>query len=157
MKDEITKITKNKVNRKYAGNSGYEESSKVDEFLKDIFKVYEKHDMAISHEDCHGSFIIVKNNPVEIDWMWSAMDKTERRAHTRREPEPIMNTSDANQKTSESPSCGAACSLSFEDWWNDQENGCPTLVLDNDEQFARAVWNAAIKSIEKCNEKYTTC
>jgi hypothetical protein len=37
-------------------------------------------------------------------------------------------------------------SLSFEDWWNDQENGCPTLVLDNDEQFARAVWDAAIKS-----------
>jgi hypothetical protein len=35
------------------------------------------------------------------------------------------------------------CSLSFEDWWTDQENGCPTLVLDNDEQFARAVWDAA--------------
>lgn len=40
------------------------------------------------------------------------------------------------------------CSLSFQDWWNDQENGCPSLVLDNDEQFARAVWNAAIKSTE---------
>lgn len=77
MKNEIKKITKNKVKRKYVGDYEYEESPKVDEFLKDIFKVYEKHDMAISHEDCHGSFIIVKNNPVEIDWMWSAMDKTE--------------------------------------------------------------------------------
>jgi hypothetical protein len=37
------------------------------------------------------------------------------------------------------------CSPSFDDWWNDQKNGCPTLVLDNDEQFARAVWDAATK------------
>ena len=40
------------------------------------------------------------------------------------------------------------CSASFDSWWNDQENGCPTLVLDNDEQFARAVWNAAIKAAD---------
>ena len=40
------------------------------------------------------------------------------------------------------------CSASFDSWWNYQENGCPTLVLDNDEQFARAVWNAAIKAAE---------
>jgi hypothetical protein len=39
----------------------------------------------------------------------------------------------------------AVCSV-FNLWWNDQENGCPTLVLNNDEQFARAVWNAAIKA-----------
>jgi hypothetical protein len=38
------------------------------------------------------------------------------------------------------------CSMSFEDWWNDHENGCPTLVLDNDEQFARAVWDAAVNA-----------
>jgi hypothetical protein len=31
----------------------------------------------------------------------------------------------------------------FWKWWNDQDNGCPTLVLDNDEEFAIAVWNAA--------------
>jgi hypothetical protein len=36
------------------------------------------------------------------------------------------------------------CDEGFEEWWNDHENGCPTLVLDNDEQFARAVWNAAL-------------
>jgi hypothetical protein len=33
--------------------------------------------------------------------------------------------------------------MTFDDWWNDQENGCPTLVLDTEEQFARAVWDAA--------------
>jgi len=38
------------------------------------------------------------------------------------------------------------CPKSFEEWWNDHENGCPTLVLDNDEQFARAVWNAAVNA-----------
>jgi hypothetical protein len=40
---------------------------------------------------------------------------------------------------------GTTCSA-FNLWWNDQENGCPTLVLNNDEQFAQAVWNAAIKA-----------
>jgi len=39
------------------------------------------------------------------------------------------------------------CDKGFEEWWNDHENGCPTLVLDNDEQFARAVWNAALADI----------
>jgi hypothetical protein len=28
---------------------------------------------------------------------------------------------------------------------NDQDNGCPPLVLENDEEFTRAVWNAAQK------------
>jgi len=47
------------------------------------------------------------------------------------------------------------CSLFFDDWWNDQENGCPTLVLDNDEQFARAVWDAAIKSTNTMSNEPT--
>jgi len=47
------------------------------------------------------------------------------------------------EQQSESPSDTA----SFDNWWNDQNNGCPTLVLDNDEEFAKAVWDAAIKSI----------
>ena len=47
-------------------------------------------------------------------------------------------------------------SLSFDDWWSDQENGCPTLVLDNDEQFARAVWDAAIKSTGNNTNNNTT-
>jgi hypothetical protein len=48
------------------------------------------------------------------------------------------------------------CSLSFDDWWNDQENGCPTLVLDNDEQFARAVWDAAIKNNKHHEQRTNT-
>lgn len=32
----------------------------------------------------------------------------------------------------------------FEDWWSDQKNGCPKLVLDNDKDFAAAVWRAAL-------------
>jgi len=39
------------------------------------------------------------------------------------------------------------CPKSFDEWWNDHENGCPTLVLDNDEQFACAVWNAALADL----------
>jgi hypothetical protein len=46
------------------------------------------------------------------------------------------------------------CSASFDFWWNDQENGCPTLVLDNDEQFARAVWNAAKEAaLRECRKE----
>lgn len=56
-----------------------------------------------------------------------------------------MITTPQLEQQGESPLGSCACSPSFEDWWNDQENGCPTLVLDNDEQFARAVWDAAIK------------
>jgi predicted nuclease with TOPRIM domain len=43
----------------------------------------------------------------------------------------------------------ATSSESFDTWWNDQDNGCPTLVLDNDKEFAQAVWNAAIESTKK--------
>lgn len=40
-------------------------------------------------------------------------------------------------------------SADFYFWWEDQDNGCPTLVLDNDEEFAIAVWNAAVASEKK--------
>jgi hypothetical protein len=33
----------------------------------------------------------------------------------------------------------------FQFWFNDMDNGCPQLVLDNDEEFAIACWNAAIE------------
>lgn len=46
----------------------------------------------------------------------------------------------------------ATSSESFNAWWTDQDNGCPTLVLDNDEEFAQAVWNAAIESIKNLNK-----
>jgi len=53
------------------------------------------------------------------------------------------------------PALHAGHSSCFDDWWNDQENGCPTLVLDNDEQFARAVWDAAIKSTNTMSNEPT--
>ena len=34
---------------------------------------------------------------------------------------------------------------SFQTWFNDMDNGCPQLVLNTDEEFAVAVWNAAIE------------
>jgi len=52
-----------------------------------------------------------------------------------------------NQKPNSEALHAGNCPKSFEDWWNDHENGCPTLVLDNDEQFARAVWNAALADL----------
>lgn len=36
----------------------------------------------------------------------------------------------------------------FEDWWNDQDDGCPTLVLNTDQELAKAAWIAAIESVK---------
>lgn len=41
--------------------------------------------------------------------------------------------------------CPVTNCSAFQAWWNDMDNGCPILVLDNDEEFAVAVWNAAIE------------
>ena len=38
-------------------------------FLKDLFELYEKHDLAISHEDYHGGFQVTKRTPDLIKWM----------------------------------------------------------------------------------------
>jgi hypothetical protein len=77
---DIKKITKKKIVRKRIGNgfmdSKYVESPRVDQFLKDIFKVYEKYDMALAHEDSHGAFLVEKLNDSLVEWMWAAQDKT---------------------------------------------------------------------------------
>lgn len=39
-------------------------------------------------------------------------------------------------------------SSAFDEWWTDMDNGCPPLHLDNDYDFARAVWDAAIRVIK---------
>ena len=49
------------------------------------------------------------------------------------------------EHTTGSGSCASPCSA-FDAWWNDMDNGCPQLVLNNDEQFARAVWGSAIRA-----------
>lgn len=41
-------------------------------FLNDINDVCKKHNMSISHEDGHGSFIITKYNKSNIDWLFCA-------------------------------------------------------------------------------------
>lgn len=43
------------------------------------------------------------------------------------------------------------CSPSFKIWWDDPNNGCPALVLDTDEEFARAVWTAALGQQSRTN------
>lgn len=48
------------------------ENPKVNVFIQDIIKVYKKHGLAISHEDIHGSFEIVKLHKAYIAWLKNA-------------------------------------------------------------------------------------
>ena len=49
------------------GEEGAEERKKA--FIEDIIKVYEKHNLSIAHEDCHGAFIIEELDQWNIDWL----------------------------------------------------------------------------------------
>jgi len=42
---------------------------KVLSFIADIEKIYKKHNLSISHEDKHGSFIIEQNNSTNVNWL----------------------------------------------------------------------------------------
>lgn len=53
-----------------------EVSPKVDNFLKDIIKVYDKHGMSLSHEDGQGGFLVEKYDDSYVRWLWAAQDKT---------------------------------------------------------------------------------
>ena len=44
----------------------------VDAFIQDIFAVYERHGMSISHEDGHGAFIIEKDDLFNRGWLQNA-------------------------------------------------------------------------------------
>ena len=48
------------------------ENEKVDAFLKELFELYEKHNMSISHEDYHGGFEIDINDEHNVNWMKAA-------------------------------------------------------------------------------------
>lgn len=52
------------------------ENKAIDEFLKDIVEVCEKHKMAISHEDIHGCFEITTIENGDTDWLLKAIDDT---------------------------------------------------------------------------------
>lgn len=41
-------------------------------FMDDILSAYEKHGMALSHEDQHGAFIIVPLDQDHVDWLCGA-------------------------------------------------------------------------------------
>lgn len=41
----------------------------------------------------------------------------------------------------------------FEQWLNDQEHGCPTLVLDTEDDMMRAAWDAALEHAAKICEE----
>ncbi|GEK52382.1 hypothetical protein [Vreelandella venusta] len=46
----------------------------IDLFIEDIKKVYQKHGLALSHEDAHGAFQIVLLDPEHIIWLEDALD-----------------------------------------------------------------------------------
>lgn len=51
------------------------EDVEVDNFLHDICEVYRKHRMVLSHEDCHGSFKVVKqpeDYSLYVNWLSNA-------------------------------------------------------------------------------------
>lgn len=49
-----------------------ENEKKRKEFVEDIFEVYEKHGLGISHEDYHGCFIIRPLNDELKQWLEAA-------------------------------------------------------------------------------------
>ena len=50
----------------------YVENKAVDNFLKEIKELCNKHKLSISHEDCHGSFIITSFNESNLEWLSDA-------------------------------------------------------------------------------------
>jgi hypothetical protein len=52
------------------------ESPKVDAFLEEIWTLCEKHGLALSHEDGHGSFLVVPLAKGDRDWLMAASDET---------------------------------------------------------------------------------
>lgn len=48
------------------------ENKKRAEFLSDILEVFKRHNIAISHEDKHGGFELVRLDQEHIDWMSDA-------------------------------------------------------------------------------------
>jgi hypothetical protein len=50
----------------------YETDPKVEKFLIDIWKVCEKHELSISHEDTQGGFIVENISDANKTWLFSA-------------------------------------------------------------------------------------
>jgi hypothetical protein len=52
------------------------ENKTIDAFLEEIWTVCEKHNLAISHEDKHGAFEIVRMESSFKTWLFQALDCT---------------------------------------------------------------------------------
>lgn len=44
----------------------------LDNFFRELFNLYDKYDISISHEDSHGSFVLRKNNLYNKNWIKNA-------------------------------------------------------------------------------------
>jgi len=44
----------------------------LDQFFKELFSLYEKYDVSISHEDSHGAFMLDHDNEYNRDWIKEA-------------------------------------------------------------------------------------
>jgi hypothetical protein len=53
------------------------EVPKIDSFIGEILEVCKKHGFSISHEDCHGGFLICKYSDRDAEWLMTASDETE--------------------------------------------------------------------------------
>lgn len=80
-KPEPIKRYVNRLGRMSSSRSEFmKEVPEIDAFLTDIFEVFKKHGMSISHEDHHGGFEIensVKDNEYNKDWLNQASDARE--------------------------------------------------------------------------------
>lgn len=45
---------------------------KMESFLKDIVAVYKKYGLSLSHEDCHGAFIVEEFDEHNVKWLYEA-------------------------------------------------------------------------------------
>lgn len=59
-------------------NHGQIENPKIDAFLEEIWKVCERHGLALSHEDLHGGFEVITIEKGDRDWLMQATDRTDR-------------------------------------------------------------------------------
>lgn len=60
------------INHKYISD----ENKKIDAFIDDIKEIFQKHDLAIGHEDTGGAFQIVKLDKEYVEWLENAQDGT---------------------------------------------------------------------------------
>lgn len=50
----------------------YGSSKKIEEFFNELFKLYEKYNISISHEDGHGGFKLETNCEYNKEWIYEA-------------------------------------------------------------------------------------